>query len=61
MPDAAEANRLMTVEEVAAYLGVHHSTVRRYIEGGDLRAVKFGRRVRIERAALAAFTQGATA
>lgn len=47
---------LFTPEEVADQLGLHVRTVRRYIRDGQLAAVKVGRRYRITRDALAAFT-----
>lgn len=47
---------LLTVEEVAAELRVHHSTVRRWIAGGALRAHRPGpRSMRVSRPDLARF------
>jgi excisionase family DNA binding protein len=40
-------NKLCTVREAAEYLRVHEKTVRRLIKSGSLKAVKFGRNVRI--------------
>jgi excisionase family DNA binding protein len=40
MPD----DTLYTVEEVAARLGVHPDTVRRWIKSGELRAINLGGR-----------------
>jgi len=34
---------LLTIKDVAAILGVHGRTVRRWIEEGSLRALRFGR------------------
>ncbi len=44
---------LLTVKETAALLKVSPLTVRRYIAGGRLPAVRMGRRLRIERRAVA--------
>lgn len=38
---------LMTVHETAAQLKVRESTVRSWIRGGKLRAIKFGREWRV--------------
>ncbi len=48
----------LTAEEVAEQLKVHRATVRRWIRGGQLKAVKAGRQHRIAPADLAAFLQG---
>lgn len=53
---AADALGLMSVEQVAATLGVHARTVRRYIRDGRLRATCIGKLYRIPAAELAAFT-----
>ena len=42
----------LSIEECAALLGVHHSTIRRLIRAGQLEAVKVGRVIRIPRSAL---------
>jgi excisionase family DNA binding protein len=47
---------LLSVEEVAALLGLHVRTVRGYVRGGRLRAVRIGKQYRIARADLEAFT-----
>jgi excisionase family DNA binding protein len=47
---------LLTVHEVAAELRVHEATVRRWIEAGDLRAQRLGKRsIRIGRIELDRF------
>jgi excisionase family DNA binding protein len=48
---------LLTVEEVAHYLGCHPRTVYRYIRAGNLIAIKLGREYRIERADLDRFLE----
>jgi excisionase family DNA binding protein len=40
----AEAERLLTVEEIAARLGLSIETVRRYLRNGELKGSMFGRR-----------------
>lgn len=45
MPQLPE--RTMTITEVAEHLQCSHDTVRREISRGNLRAVKFGRSIRI--------------
>ena len=51
---ATEPNdeRLLTVNDVAERLQLHHITVRRHIKAGKLRAVRVGRSVRIREADL---------
>ena|SRR5687767_1387518 len=46
---------LMTVQEVAETLRVSPMTVRRYIQSGKLAAVRVGRGVRVEQAAVEQF------
>jgi excisionase family DNA binding protein len=46
---------VLTVREVAAELRVSGMTVRRLVERGELRAIRVGRSVRIERAELDRF------
>ncbi len=48
-------DRLLTVPEVAERLRVHPITVRRHIKAGRLRAVRFGRSVRVRASDLEAF------
>ena len=43
----ADLERLLTVEEVAALENVSTKTVRRRIAAGDLRAIRYGRSLRI--------------
>ncbi|MEO3885362.1 helix-turn-helix domain-containing protein [Nonomuraea sp. B5E05] len=45
-----------TVEQVAAQLGLHVKTVRNYVREGRLPAVRIGKRYRIAKEDLAAFT-----
>ena len=47
--------RFLTVAEVAERLKVHPITVRRHIKAGRLRAVRFGRAVRIRESDLDAY------
>ena len=42
-----ESQRLISVKEAAARLGVHEKTVRRWITGGELRAHRLGRQWRV--------------
>ena len=50
--------RLMTVEDVAAFLCVSTRTVRRYIARGNLRAIRASRRtIRVRSADLEAFLE----
>lgn len=44
----SQAQWLLTIDEVAARLALHHRTVRRLIESGDLRVVRIGRAVRVQ-------------
>ena len=50
-------NELLTVKEVAAFLKVSRTQVRRMIEFGDLKAIKVGREYRISLASLAELTE----
>ena len=43
----AELERLLTVEEVAELESVSPKTIRRRIAAGDLRAIRYGRALRI--------------
>jgi excisionase family DNA binding protein len=43
----ADLERLLTVEEVAALENVSPKTIRRRIAAGDLRAIRYGRSLRI--------------
>ena len=40
---------IMTVDEVAEYLGLHPLTVRRLARDGDIPAIKVGRQWRVKR------------
>ena len=55
---AAPERLVMTVAEAASVLGVHHLTIRRAVERGELHAVRLGRRVIIPRASLESFLDG---
>lgn len=50
-----EPVRLLTLDTVAERLAVSRRTVQRLIDAGELRAVRFGRNVRITERELAAF------
>lgn len=50
---------LYTIFEVAQLLGLHEKTVRGYVREGKLRSTRVGKRYRIVRADLEAFTGGA--
>lgn len=61
-PAAVEANvaadlDLLRAEDVAEIIGVHASTVYRWLQAGNLRGFRIGRVVRIRRVDLAAFVQ----
>ncbi|MDA8218931.1 MAG: helix-turn-helix domain-containing protein [Chloroflexota bacterium] len=53
-------NEIMTLEEVADYLRVHYTTVRRWCHGGELPALRVGRTYRIRKADLDAWWQERT-
>lgn len=60
MPESSFSERpVMTVEETAAYLGVHHSTVRASIRAGSLPSIRIGRRILVPKAALERLLAGA--
>ena len=40
--------KLLTVEEAAERLGVHHTTIRRWLREGEIQGLKFGRLWRIK-------------
>lgn len=48
-------DKLMTLDEVAAYLGLHPRTVTRYIAEGKLTAITLGKAYRIQKCDLQAF------
>ena len=50
-----EAPQLFSVRQVADQLGVHPETIRRLIHGGRLDAVRVGRVLRVDSAAVAQF------
>jgi len=57
MSQNRELDRLLTVEEVAAHVGVTEETVRRWLRGGELRGLRFSRKMgwRIREADLRTF------
>ncbi|MEO8656239.1 MAG: helix-turn-helix domain-containing protein [Ramlibacter sp.] len=58
-PNPCDANRLMTVAEVASQLQVSTRTVRRLIAADELKVVRIGRAIRIHPADLKAYVTGA--
>jgi len=52
-----DSRRLMTTEEVIAYLRVNTRTVYRLIQAGDLPAVRVGRQWRVRRGDLDAWLE----
>ena len=52
------APQLLTVEDAAIRLSVSTKSIRRWIEAGELPAVRLGRAVRIEEGAVADFVDG---
>ncbi len=50
-------NEVLTVKEVAEFLKVSRTQVRRMIESGDLKAIKVGREYRISLESLAELTE----
>jgi excisionase family DNA binding protein len=53
----AEPVQLLTLDQVAERLAVSRRTVQRLIDGRELRAVRFGRSVRVTERELAAFVR----
>lgn len=51
-----DASGLMSIDQVAAQLGLHVRTVRRYVRNGRLSAVRIGKQYRVSREALDALT-----
>ena len=45
----AEANTVMTVDQVAKYLSLHPLTVRRLARDGEIPALKIGRQWRVKK------------
>lgn len=54
-PKMWRAPQLLTVEDAAIRLSVSTKSIRRWIEAGELPAVRLGRAVRVEEAAVADF------
>lgn len=52
----AHDSDFLSVDQVAAQLGLHVRTVRRYVRHGRLRAVRIGKQYRVSREALDALT-----
>lgn len=44
-----DKDKLLTVDQLAAFLQVCPETVRRYVRGGDIKCVKLGRSLRFSR------------
>jgi excisionase family DNA binding protein len=61
MQKAEDGGGLMSIDQVAAQLGLHVRTVRRYVRHGRLRAVRIGKQYRVSREALDTLTGRATA
>ena len=59
-PEAATGPTLLTLNEVAAELRCARRSVERHIAAHEIRAVRFGRCVRVERTELARFIAGHT-
>lgn len=57
-PKQGRASQLLTVEDAAIRLSVSTKSIRRWIEAGELPAVRLGRAVRIKEEAVAAFVDG---
>ena len=57
-PKLRRAPQLLTVEDAAIRLSVSTKSIRRWIEAGELPAVRLGRAVRIEEVAVADFIDG---
>ncbi len=51
---------LLTVAEVASYLQVSIRTVRRLIVSGELKVIRIGRAIRVQKTALRAFIASGT-
>lgn len=58
-PSASAADRLLSIPEAAAALGVGRSTVYKEIAVGRLRTIKVGRRRLVPSGAIAAYTGAA--
>ena len=58
VPNKWAAPQLLTVEDAAIRLSVSTKSIRRWIEAGELPAVRLGRAVRVEESALAEFIDG---
>ena len=57
-PKQGRASQLLTVEDAAIRLSVSTKSIRRWIEAGELPAVRLGRAVRIKEDAVADFVDG---
>lgn len=57
-PEQGRASQLLTVEDAAIRLSVSTKSIRRWIEAGELPAVRLGRAVRIKEEAVAGFVDG---
>jgi len=54
-----ESLRLLSVDEARKILGVSHSTLKRLIEAGAVKAIRINTRYKISLSALQEFTRGA--
>ena len=55
MTESKVSNKWITTHEVAELFGVHHSTVVRWIQRGELPAIRAGRVYRINKSQLKAY------
>ena len=53
-------DQLYTTQQIAEILQIHHLTVLKYINAGDLKAIKLGRVYRITQASLKEFLEAQT-
>lgn len=60
MTDEVQAPRLLSLKDAARHLGVHETTVRGYIQSGQLGSVPIGRRRMVREDQLAAFIDAHT-
>jgi excisionase family DNA binding protein len=51
------AGKFLSVNQTARILGVHHTTIRRWIKGGTLSSIKVGGRIKISGAAVDSLTR----
>jgi excisionase family DNA binding protein len=56
IPNQMTEDQLYSINQVAIILKVHQLTVRRYIKGGKLKALKIGGNVRVPQSSIDLFT-----